>query len=118
MTILFTLKGELDRRLHWIQMRQEALCFISGYRRNKFLDLNVSRGVQGNLETSVYRKPTHTDKYLAFDSHHPICHKKSVAKNLHRRADCLPSSLDSKAEERKYVSNVLKANGYTKTFPP
>ena len=36
-----------------------------------FLDLNVSRGVQGNLETSVYRKPTHADKYLAFDSHHP-----------------------------------------------
>ena len=25
-------------------------------------------------------------------------------------------TLDSKAEERKYVSNVLKANGYTKTF--
>ena len=37
-----------------------------------FLDLNVSRGVQGNLEASVYRKPSHTDKYLAFDSHHPI----------------------------------------------
>ena len=76
----------------------------------------MSRGAQGNLEKSVYRKPTHTDKYLAFDSHHPICHKKSVAKTLLRRADCLPSSLDSKAEERKYVSNVLKANGYTKTF--
>ena len=72
-------------------------------------------GVQGNLETSVYCKPTHTDKYLAFDSHHPICHKKSVAKTLLRRADCLPSSLDLKAEERKYVFNV-KANGYTKTF--
>ena len=81
-----------------------------------FLDLNVSRGVQGNLETSVYRKPTHTDKYLAFDSHHPICHKKSVAKTLLRRADCLPSSLDSKAEERKYANNVLKANGHTKNF--
>ena len=61
----------------------------------------VSRGVQGNLETSVYRKPTHTDKYLAFDSHHPICHKKAVAETLLRRAaDCLPSSLDSKAEQR------------------
>ena len=60
--------------------------------------------------------PTHTDKYLAFDSNRPICYKKSVAKTLLRRADCLPSSLDSKAEERKYVSNVLKANGYTKTF--
>ena len=81
-----------------------------------FLDLNVSRGVQGNLETSVFRKPTHTDKYLAFDSHHLICHKKSVAKTLLRRADCSPSSPDSKAEERNYVSNDLKANGYTKAF--
>ena len=76
----------------------------------------MSRGVQGNLETSVFRKPTHTDKYLAFDSHHPISHKKSVAKTLLRRADCVPSSLDSKAEERKCVSNVLKANSYTKIF--
>ena len=82
-----------------------------------FLDLNVSRGVRENLETKVYRKPTHTDKYLAFDSHHPICHKKSVARILLRRADCLPSSLNSKAEERYYVSSVLKANGFTKPFP-
>ena len=81
-----------------------------------FLDLNVSRGVQGNFETSVYRKPSHTDKYLDFDSQHPICRKKSVAKTLLRRADCLPSSLDSKAEVRKYVANVPKANGSTKTF--
>ena len=86
--------------------------------KDKFflLDFNVCRAEQGNSEKNVYRKPTHTDKYLAFDSHHPICHKKSLAKTLLRRADCLPSSLDSKAEERKYVSNVLKANGYTKTF--
>ena len=67
-------------------------------------DLNIYRGEQVNLETSVYRKLTHTD------------HKKSVAKTLLSRADCLSTSLDSKAEERKYVSNVLEANGCTKTF--
>ncbi|CAH3115773.1 unnamed protein product, partial [Pocillopora meandrina] len=81
-----------------------------------FTKIPVDLAVKGNLETSVYRKPTHTDKYLACDSNHPICHKKSVAKTLLRRADCLLSSLDSKAEERIYVSNVLKANGYTKPF--
>ena len=62
---------------------------------------------------STVNLPTPTNTSL---SHYPICHKKSVAKTLLRRADCLPSPLDSKAEERKYVSNVLKANGYTKTF--
>ena len=42
--------------------------------------------------------------------------EKSLNKNFPRRADYLPSSLDSMAGERKYVSNVRKANGYYKTF--
>ena len=111
--VIPTVSGnEAERRLSSIQFTLEC----EKDRHLPFLDLNVSRGVQGSLETSVYRKPTHTDKYLAFDSHHPICDKKSVAKTLLRRADCLPSSIDSKVEERKYVSNVLKTNGYIKTF--
>ena len=75
LSIQFTLEREKDRHL-------------------PFLDLNVSRGVQGNLETSVYRKPTHTDKYLAFDSHHPICHKKlKLLKNLFRLWGIFSSNL-------------------------
>ena len=79
--------------------------------KDRHLPFLVTRRGQGNLETSVYRKPTHTDKHLAFDSHQPIFYKMSAAKTLLRRADCPPSSLDSKAEERKDVSN-----GYTKAF--
>jgi hypothetical protein len=48
-----------------------------------FLDLNVHRTVEGELETDVYRKPTHTDKYLSYDSHHPVSHKRSVAKTFY-----------------------------------
>ena len=44
-------------------------------------NLNVHRTVEGKLETDVYRKPTHTDKYLSYDSHHPVSHKRSVATN-------------------------------------
>ena len=81
-------------------------------RRLSFLNLNVYRTDHGNLETGVYRKPTHTDKYLAFDSHH----KKSVTKTLFMRAECLPSFSDSKAFERKYVIDFLKENNYPKDF--
>jgi hypothetical protein len=46
------------------------------------LDLNVQRTVEWKLETDVYRRPTHTDKYLSYDSHHPVSHKRSVAKTF------------------------------------
>ena len=40
-----------------------------------FLDTCVQRTTDGKLETVVYRKPTHTDKYLSCNSHHPRSHK-------------------------------------------
>ena len=49
-----------------------------------FLDTITTRwGTQ--LEVNVYRKPTHTDRYLDFNSHHPMCHKRSVVSTLLRR---------------------------------
>ena len=52
-------------------------------RKLAFLDTCVHRTIEGKLdETDVYRKPTHTDKYLSFNSNHPRSHKKSVAATL------------------------------------
>ena len=47
-----------------------------------FLDTCVQRTTDGKLATVVYRKPTHTDKYLSFNSHHPRSHKKYVVTTL------------------------------------
>jgi hypothetical protein len=41
-----------------------------------FLDLDVDRTVKGKLETDIYHKPTHTDKYLSYNSHHPVSHER------------------------------------------
>ena len=61
--------NEVERLLSHLNSVELSLPFTLEHEKDRhlsFLDLNVSRGVQGNLEKSVYRKLTHTDKYLAF----------------------------------------------------
>ena len=64
----------------------------------------------------VYRKPTHTDKYLSFNSHHPRSHKRSVVATLFQRAENLTSNNDARENECQYVTNILKENNYPKSF--
>ncbi|XP_076028426.1 uncharacterized protein LOC143017522 [Oratosquilla oratoria] len=56
------------------------------------LDILVSRG--DNLETSLYRKPTHTGRLLDYDSYHPDYHKRSLIRTLWNRADKICSTTD------------------------
>ena len=58
--------NEIDILLQHLNSIEPSIQFsvereINGYLA--FLDSNVHRTVEGKLETDVYRKPTHTDKY-------------------------------------------------------
>jgi len=64
------------------------------------------------LNTSVYRKPTHTDQYLAYDSHHPQSVKRGIVKCLYGRAKHLTTKPSVIYEEKKHLSSVLVSNGY------
>ena len=77
-----------------------------------FLDTLVTREPDGKLHTSVYRKPTHTDQYLAYDSHHPQSVKRGIVKCLHDRAKRIITKPSGTAQEKKHLSTVLVANGY------
>ena len=46
-----------------------------------FLDTMVHHQEDGKLITTVYRKPTHTDRYLSYLSHHPSMHKRAVVRS-------------------------------------
>ena len=81
-----------------------------------FLDVCVYRQGNGQLANKVYRKSTHTERYLAFELHHPIAHKKAVVKLLTNCANNIPTTSDHRAKELKQVTLALLANGYLKRF--
>lgn len=76
-----------------------------------FLDTLVSRR-NGVAVIDVYWKPTHTDRYLDFSSHHDKKHKISTASTLLFRASSLPSSHEGKIRETNHVRATLEANRY------
>ena len=65
-----------------------------------FLDTAVSREPDGRLTTSIYRKPTHTNQYLAYDSHHPQSVKRGIIKCLYERAKRLLTKPSVISEEK------------------
>ena len=79
-----------------------------------FLDTLVTRNDNGNLSVSVYRKPTHTDQYLNFESNHQMSCKESVVSSLINRANDVISNIDDRNKEMQHIDSVLKENGYKK----
>ena len=64
-----------------------------------FLDTIVLPQPDNSLLTSVYRKPTHTDLYLQWDSHHHLSAKYSVINTLMHRARTVCSNNQLLMEE-------------------
>ena len=80
-----------------------------------FLDtITTRRGTA--IQVDVYRKPTHTHRYLDFLSCHPLCHKRSVVNTLLKRAKNIPSTNKGRREETKRVKAVLRDNNYPLSF--
>ena len=82
-----------------------------------FLDVKVSRQPDGSLGHAVYRKPTHTDRYLHSASfHHPRI-KSSVNRALVQRSHKICDQ-EHIQEELKHISRALKRNGYRQIQEP
>ena len=77
-----------------------------------FLDALVTPQADGTLSTSVYRKPTHTNQYLQWDSHHAISAKYSVISTLFHRAKEICSTKQQLEEEQEHIQQALSSCKY------
>lgn len=79
-----------------------------------FLDTMIAYHTEGSPSTTMFRKSTHTDKYLDFHSHHPLAHKVSVARTLFNRTEKICSDFPDKEKEKEHIAMALQNNGYLK----
>ena len=66
----------------------------------------------GTFHTTIYRKPTHTDMYLQWDSQHPISSKCSVVGTLHHRARTVCSNSILLQQEEEHLHEALTTCKY------
>ena len=79
-----------------------------------FLDTIVKPEADGSLSISVYRKPTHTDQYLQWDSHHHLSAKFSVIQTLSHRASTMCSNPELLQKEKEHLRKALTKCNYPK----
>ncbi|XP_072046801.1 uncharacterized protein [Amphiura filiformis] len=77
-----------------------------------FLHCHVQINNERKLTTVVYRKPTHTDHYLQFGSHHPLVHKLGVIRTLHYREETIISEEINIPYEKDHIDGALRKCGY------
>ena len=79
-----------------------------------FLDTLLKRNGDGSISVLVYRKPTHTDQYLNFNSNHQASTKDAVISALFRRARDIVSDVNDLKKENDRIVKVLSENDYDK----
>ena len=78
-----------------------------------FLDVSIKR-YPDKLETNIYRKETHTQKYVHWKSNHSKNCKLGILKGLIHRAHLLCDRKEDLLEEIQLLKDVFIANGYPK----
>ena len=66
----------------------------------------------GSLTTTVYRKPTHTNQYLQWDSQHAIFNKYSIISSLLHWAKHICSNQQLLEEEQTHIKRALSICKY------
>ena len=77
-----------------------------------FLDCLVHRLPGGKVKTTVYRKPSDTDRILPYESEHPEQVHKSIVRSMFRRARLLCTEKEDQKRAIEEVKERFSKNGY------
>ena len=117
-TITAVHKNKIDEFHEHLNKQNTSIQFTKEIEENgkiPFLDCLVT--LENNtLRTTVYRKPTYTDRLLDQTSYNPTSHKATTVRTLTRRAQIVCDSHDSLADETNHLNTVFIKNNYSTDF--
>ena len=111
-------RTHLENFFHHINNLHQNIKFTMEEESNgelAFLDTLLKQN-NGEISVLVYRKPTHTDQYLHYSSHHQTSCKESVVSSLFNRAYSIITNKDDLHKENARIKQVLKENGYQESI--
>ena len=74
-----------------------------------FLDALLKQNY-GGISVLVYKKPTHTDQYLHYNSHHQTTCRENVVSSLFNRVYSITTNKDDLHKENARIKRVLNEN--------
>ena len=117
-TITAVHKNKIDEFHEHLNKQNTSIQFTKEIEENgkiAFVDCLVTRE-NNTLRTTVYRKPTHTDRLLDQTSYNPTSHKATTVRTLTRRAPIVCDSHDSLTDETNHLNTVFIKNNYSIDF--
>ena len=112
-------KAEVERFLEHLNNTQPNILFTMELEQNRclpFMDIRFTHLPSGALEREVYRKPTHTNRYIHADSHQPMNVKSATIRCLVDRAFKVCSSNAIREQELETIRTIMVENGYKRKF--
>ena len=107
--------NKLQEHLNSIDPHIKFTIELPGTDGHPFLD-TLTKLTSTSIESTVYRKPTHTDRYLDYNSNHLISAKLSVIHTLIHRAKQVCSTPEFLVKEMDHLHKVLQDNHYPAKF--
>ena len=111
-TITAVHKNKIDEFHEHLNKQNTSIQFTKEIEENgkiPSLDCLVTRE-NNTLRTTVYRKPTHTDRLLDQTSYNPTSQKTTTVRTLTRRAQNVCDSQNSLTDETKHLNTVFTKN--------
>ena len=112
-----TRKDQVNKLQRVLQFHRSTHQIYHRTPRNRlsFLD-TLTKPTTNSIESTVYRKPINTDRYLDCNSNHPISAKLSVIHNYNHRAKQVCSRPAFLAKEMDHLHKVIQDNHYPAQF--